>query len=134
MGLKEKRAIAELQAKLPQWTEQIKTASKGIITSVEVNWDTLAVEDQSQNYEAWEQIFIKPIVMTLDSICADKMGQDSLKAKYKKVKIQNVKDCHYGEGSIEFSGDSIVLDHSLSNVDYWEDSAKAWISAIENTL
>ena len=133
MGLAEKRAISNLTAKQPEWHKQIQETC-GFPMQFEVKWDTLAVDDYAHIYDQWELVFMKPFLMTLKSICADQMGKDALKAKFNKVVFQNISGTAYGDTSIHFDDNVIVLDHSFANVDYYDERAKAWTEALEKVL
>ncbi len=134
MGLAEKRAINDLTTtKFPQWQKQVQEAA-GFPLTLEVKWDTLAVDGYAHIYNEWETVFITPLVATLRSICGDQMGKDALKAKFNKVVIQNVKDTANPASSIDFDGSTLVLDHSFANVDYHFERSKAWTEALEKVL
>ena len=133
MGLAEKRAISTLQSKQPVWQKQIDEVC-GFHMELEVKWDTLAVADYAHIYDQWETVFMTPFLDTLKSICADQMGKDAFKAKFNKVVFQNISGAYYGDNSIHFDDNVIVLDHSFSNVDYHNERSAAWIKKIESVL
>ncbi len=134
MGLVEKRAIQEIIQKEPVWKQRLSNAASGIPLELEVKWETLATEGDSQLYGEWEKIFISPLESVLKSICTDQIGKDAFEKKINKIRIQNIAQVASGELGITFEGKMIVLDHMLANVDDHDDRVRYWIKALEGIL
>lgn len=119
MGLAERRAAKEFETKrFPQFKKDIDEAA-GFEVPVTVQWDTLAVEEQSNLYdECWPKVYFEPLIAALKSITSDDMGKEALKAGLKKIEIQNRSGTTSGERIASFEGGTLLLDHKPhTNVD-----------------
>ena len=131
MGLAERRASKAFQDEnYPALKQEIDTAAhKNVL--VEVDWDSLAVEDYSANYqEWWPKVFFMPLIEAFKSIAFDDMGREALASGLKKVVIRNS-----GSSEATFQDGVLTLDYSsISNVDYWEDRKNTWLKLLEKGL
>jgi hypothetical protein len=89
-GLAERRAMAHFQEqKFPDLKRRLDEAA-GFELPVEVDWDSLMLEDMGEQYLDdfyIADIFFHPLVAALKSITKDEMGRKALKAGLKKVVI-----------------------------------------------
>lgn len=135
MGLKERRAIQDFQTNdYPKLQESIVKAA-GFEIPIEVQWDKLAKEDQSQFYkEGFTKIFFEPLRATLESICRDDMGRDALRGSLKKIVITNYND--YGSASAcAFEGGTLTLDqHPTANIDDVASRTQHLVEMLEKAL
>lgn len=90
MALVERRAVQEFQERLyPALLKKVHAAA-GFPVPVEVKWDTLAVEKESDKYNThWPDMYFEPLVAGLGRINKDDMGRAALKEGIKKIVIQN---------------------------------------------
>ncbi|MBK8014294.1 MAG: hypothetical protein IPK13_23465 [Deltaproteobacteria bacterium] len=136
MGLKERRAIAELQnTKYPELEKAIQEAAKMPI-EIQVDWESLAIEGSSHLYaECIPEIYFKPLVEALKSITADDMGAEALKGSLKKIVIQNKSEISSATKVATYSGGVLTLDHKpTTNVGQVQDREKAIRTILENAL
>ena len=93
MGLVERRAAADFQERhLPALMKKVHQAA-GFPLTVEVKWDTLSIDGQSDQYaKCWPDTYFEPLITGLARIAKDDMGRAVLKAGVKKVVIQNEAD------------------------------------------
>lgn len=135
MGLAERRASKEFQDKhFPDLRNEIHKVA-GFPVPIEVSWDQLAVEGQTDYYkEAWTEIFFKPVIEALRQIARDDMGKDALKAGLKKVEFRNSIGAYSPSSAITFVNGVIMIDHELSNVGDTKDRTKHLIEIVEKGL
>ncbi|MBN9413813.1 hypothetical protein ABS71_16025 [bacterium SCN 62-11] len=131
MGLAERRASKAFQDdSYPGLKQELDAAAhKNVL--VEVDWDSLAVEDYSANYqEWWPKVYFMPLIEAFKSIAFDDMGREALASGLKKVVIRNS-----GSSEASFQDGVLTLDYSsVSNVDYWEDRKNTWLKLLEKGL
>ena len=90
MGMVERRAVAEFQERYyPALLKKVHAAA-GYPVPVEVKWDTLALDKESDKYNThWPDMYFEPLVAGLGRINKDDMGRAAIKAGIKKIVIQN---------------------------------------------
>lgn len=119
MGLAERRAAKEFETnKFPDLKKAVDAAA-GFDLPIEVDWESLAVNDYAHLYEdAWTKIYFTPLCDAFKNITVDQMGKDALKGALKKVIIKN-RGGHYSAPSCyEFANGILTVDHeAASNVD-----------------
>jgi hypothetical protein len=90
LGLAERRALKEYQdTQFPEIKKGIETAA-GFAVMLDIKWEQIAKVGQSSSYkddEYWGTTIFKPLTKALSSVASDKMGQEALKAKLKKIVI-----------------------------------------------
>jgi hypothetical protein len=135
MGLAERRASKEFQDKhFPELKSEIH-ALAGFPVPIEVHWEQLAVEGQSDYYkEAWSEIFFKPIIEALREIGRDDMGKEALKIGLKKIELRNREDNSSPSSAISFQSGELVIDHKLSNIDATRDRTKHLVDIMQKDL
>lgn len=135
MGLAERRATKEFQDKhFPELKNEIQKLA-GHPVPIEVLWDQLAVEGQTELYkEAWTEIFFKPIIDGLRQIGRDDMGREALKSGLKQIELRNSAGAYSPTSAISFQGGQLVIDHELSNVGDTKDRTKYLIEIVEKGL
>lgn len=135
MGLAERRASKEFQDKqFPDLRNEIHKLA-GFPVPIEVSWDQLAVEGQTDYYkEAWTEIFFKPVIEGLRQIGRDDMGKEALKAGLKKIEFRNSAGAYSPTSAITFQNGHLVIDHELSNVGDTKDRTKYLIEIVEKGL
>lgn len=135
MGLAERRATKEFQDKqFPTLQTEIQKVA-GFAVPIEVTWDQLAVEGQTENYrEAWTEIFFKPVIEALRQIGRDDMGREAIKTGLKKIEFRNSKGAYSPHSAITFQNGVLMIDHELSNVGDTMDRTKHIIEIVEKGL
>jgi len=135
MGLAERRATKDFQDKhFPTLQTEIHKAA-GFAVPIEVTWDQLAVEGQTENYrEAWSEIFFKPVIEALRQIGRDDMGREAVKTGLKKIEFRNSKGAYSPHSAITFQNGILMIDHELSNVGDTNDRTKYIIEIVEKGL
>ena len=135
MGLAERRASKEFQDKhFPELRNEIHKLA-GFPVPLEVSWDQLAVEGQTDYYkEAWTEIFFKPVIEALRQIGRDEMGREALKGGLKKVEFRNSSGAYSPSSAITFQNGQLVIDHELSNVGDTKDRTKYIVEIVEKGL
>ena len=135
MGLAERRATKEFQDKhFPELKNEIQKLA-GHPVPIEVAWDQLAVEGQTDYYkEAWTEIFFKPVIEALRQIGRDDMGKDAIKSGLKKVEFRNASGYYSPHSAITFQNGTIMIDHELSNVGDTKDRTKHLVEIVEKGL
>ena len=90
MALVERRAVQEFQERFyPALLKKIHAAA-GYPVPVEVKWDTLALDKESDKYNThWPDMYFEPLVAGLGRINKDEMGRAAIKEGIKKIVIQN---------------------------------------------
>lgn len=131
MGLAERRASKAFQdERYPAIKQEIDAAAhKNVL--IEVDWDSLAVEDYAHGYdEYFPKVYFLPLTEAFKSIAFDDMGREALASGLKKVIIRNS-----GSSEATFQDGVLTLDYSsISNVDYWEDRKNTWLKLLEKGL
>jgi hypothetical protein len=96
--LAQRRVVQDFETnQFPALKNQIEEAA-GFPVPIEVNWDSLAVPGDEHNYiESWPQIYFEPLIGALKHLTRDDMGREAIKTGLKKIVIQNVKGCDYGD-------------------------------------
>jgi hypothetical protein len=135
MGLAERRASKEFQDKsFPELKNEIQKLA-GFAVPIEVNWDQIAVEGQTELYkEAWTEIFFKPVIEALRAIGRDEMGKEALKGGLKKIELRNASGYYSPGSAITFADGVLMIDHELSNVGDTKDRTKHIVEIVEKGL
>jgi hypothetical protein len=135
MGLAERRASKEFQDKhFPELRNEIQKVA-GFPVPLEVLWDQLAVEGQTELYkESWTEIFFKPVIDGLRQIGRDDMGKEAIKAGLKKIEFRNSAGAYSPSSAITFQHGQLTIDHELSNVGDTKDRTKYLIEIVEKGL
>lgn len=135
MGLAERRATKEYQDKhFPELKKEIEKLA-GFAVPIEVDWDQLAVEGQTELYkEAWTEIFFKPVIEALRQIGRDDMGKEALKSGFKKIEIRNASGYYSPGSAITFTNGVLMIDHELSNVGDTKDRTEHIVKIVEKGL
>jgi hypothetical protein len=134
-GLKEKRAVKNFQEQtFPKLTQQINTVAN-VDVPVEVDWDSIAVDDYADMYEeGFTKVYFTPLLDALKEICADDMGKDALKNALKKVVIKNSSNS-YSPSNFSFADGVLVIDHSpTTNIDDTKERTKKIVKLLEDAL
>jgi hypothetical protein len=119
MGLLEKRALKAFQdGAYKNLTNEINKIA-GFNVKFEVNWDTLALDEQSHLYEeSFPKVYFQPIINAFKEITSDQMGKDALKETLKKIAIKNEGGIYYGSGAYSFDKGVLTIDHQpTTNID-----------------
>jgi hypothetical protein len=119
MGLLEKRALKAFQdGAYKKLTGEINKIA-GFNVDFDVNWETLALEDQSHLYEeSFPKVYFEPIIKAFTEIASDEMGKDALKETLKKIIIKNEGGVYYGSGAYSFDNGVLTIDHQpTTNID-----------------
>lgn len=130
MGLAERRATKTFQDNQYPGIKQDLDAAAGKNVLLEIDWDSLAVDDYADSYaEDWYKIYFLPLIEAFKSIAFDDMGREALSSGLKKVIIRN-------SGSMEsiFQDGVLTLDYPFTNADYWEDRKQTWQKLLEKGL
>ena len=131
MGLAERRALKAFQdERYPALKLELDAAAhKNVL--LEIDWDSLCVEDYSENYaDWWHKVYFLPLIETFKCIAFDDMGREALASGLKKVVIRNS-----GSSEASFQDGVLTLDYSsVSNIDYWEDRKNTWQKLLEKGL
>ena len=135
MGLAERRASKEFQDKhFPELRNEIQKLV-GFPVPIEVIWDQIAVEGQTEYYkESWTEIFFKPVIDGLRQIARDEMGKEALKGGLKRIEFRNSAGVYSPGSAITFQDGQLVIDHELSNVGDTKDRTKYLIEIVEKGL
>lgn len=131
MGLAERRAVKAFQDnKFPKIKEELVKAA-GFEVPLEVEWESLAVEDYADSYEDFfVKVYFKPLTEALKAITFDDMGRDAVREGLKKIVIR-----HSGKREATFTSGVLTLDYAPNiNVDYWEDRRNEWQKLLEKGL
>lgn len=131
MGLAERRALKAFQdERYPALKLELDAAAQKNVL-LEIDWDSLAVEDYSENYsDWWHKVYFLPLTETFKAIAFDDMGREALATGLKKVILRNS-----GQSEASFQDGVLTLDYSsVSNIDYWEDRKNTWQKLLEKGL
>ncbi|MDV2077972.1 MULTISPECIES: hypothetical protein [Marinobacter] len=138
MGLKERRKAKEFQEdRLPALQAKLNKVAKFEVP-LEINWDTLSVDDQGDNYDIyWPMVYFEPLINGFKKICDDDMGQEALQEVLQKVVMQNFSDNWSANHWARFDRKTgvLTLNHSpVLNVPRVEEREVELINAIESEL
>jgi hypothetical protein len=136
VNLAERRIVHDFETNLfPGLKERVEKAA-GFPIPLEVSWETLAVAGESRLYaECWSAIYFEPLIGALGYIGRDEMGHRALQSGLKKVVLQNVKGCVYGDCWATLVDVVLTLDHeSLTNASDVESRTKGLIGVLESSL
>lgn len=131
MGLAERRAIKQFsEGKYIQLKQEIDIAA-GFEVTMDVNWESLAIEDCAHLYEeAFTQVYFRPLLEAIKAITIDELGQEALKTGLKQVLIENS-----GSSWPIFEAGVLTLPFdSVANLDYWSDRQQSIQRALEKGL
>jgi hypothetical protein len=112
MGLIERRALAEFQERnYPGLLKKVQDAA-GFSVPVEVKWDTLALDGQSDKYvKYWPDVYFTPLAAGLARVAKDEIGRGALKAGLKKIVIENDSDNKRPDRWADLKDGVLTLDH-----------------------
>jgi len=135
MGLAERRATKEFQDKqFPELRNEIHKLA-GFPVPIEVAWEQLAVEGQTEYYkEYWTEVFFKPVIEGLRQIGRDEMGREALKSGLKKIEFRNSSGYYSPGSAISFQGGQLVIDHDYSNLGDTKERTKHLVEMVEKGL
>jgi hypothetical protein len=135
MSLVERRAAADFQERhLPALMKKVHQAA-GFPITVEVKWDTLSIEGQSEQYaKCWPDTYFEPLITGLARIAKDDMGRAALKAGVKKIVIQNEADNKRPDRWATLKDGVLTLDYLPFNVHDRPLRADALATLLENKL
>ena len=141
IGLAERRAItAYRQDKWPPIEAAIRKAA-GFDVPIDVEWDQLTIPGGASYYadeEYYGKTIFQPLVTALNSITADKIGRDALKATLQRIHVRyDEKTAPASNYSNGLSLEDGVLDinwRPFSNTAQVEDRTKALTQIMEKNL
>lgn len=137
MGLQEKRAQKDfVENTYPEIEQKILAAAKTDL-KIEVDWDSLTVDDYAARYSYfWPKVYFEPLIKAFESITSDDMGKEALASKLKKIVIKNEGGYSSVVSWCTFEGDTLTLDHRPeSNVDSnYDERIESLIKILENSL
>ncbi|MGD1840955.1 MAG: hypothetical protein ACFB0B_08680 [Thermonemataceae bacterium] len=119
MGLKEKRAIKEVEDnQYPAFKQKVADII-GFEVALEINWESLAREGSDHIYkEGFEKVFVTPTLEAFESICQDDMGKEAIKEALKKIVIKDENDHFSYTQWVDFKEGILTLDHKIdTNLD-----------------
>ena len=140
-GLAERRAIAAYrQDKWPLIEAAIRKAA-GFDVPVDLEWDQLTIPGDAAHYaddEYYGKTIFQPLVAALNSITADQMGRDALKAKLQRIHVRfdekSAPASNYPNG-LGFAGGVLDINwRPYSNTADVEDRTKALTQILEKNL
>ena len=141
VGLAERRAIAAYkQDKWPPIEAAIRKAA-GFEVPVDVEWDQLTIPGDAGHYaddEYYGKTIFQPLVVALNSITADQMGRDALKAKLQRIHVRfddkTAPASNYPNG-LTFTGGVLDINwRPYSNTADVADRTKALTQLLEKNL
>lgn len=134
-GLGERRVMKQFaEVHLPEFVKQLQEIV-GFALAVDVNWESLHHQGSDSSYwiENMKKVYFEPTVAAFKAVCADDMGREAVKAKIKKLLIQNSDGRYNNFCSID--SNTLVFDHGPdTNVDYGNDRTKELTSFLESSL
>ena len=141
VGLAERRAIAAYrQDKWPPIEAAIRKAA-GFDVPIDVEWDQLTIPGDAAHYaddEYYGKTIFQPLVAALNSITADQMGRDALKAKLQRIHVRfdekTAPASNYPNGLSFANGVLDINWRPYSNTADVEDRTKALTQILEKNL
>ena len=136
MGLSERRAVKAFQdGSYVTLTNEINTLA-GYPIIFEVNWDTLALEEQTHLYEeGFTKVYFAPLINAIKEITVDDMGKEALKETLKKVVIKNEGGYYSAPSAYSFNDGVLTIDHEpFSNIDYITDRSEGLAKLLMKNL
>jgi hypothetical protein len=136
MGLVERRALQSFQERLyPALLKKVHQAA-GFNVAVEVKWDTLALDGESDRYDkCWPDVYFEPLISALARIAHDDLGRAALKAAVSKVVIQNDSGNKRHDNWASLKDGVLTLDHQPHvNVDDRQRRAQKLGDLLESKL
>lgn len=136
MGLAERRAAKEFrETHYPALEAEIRAAA-GFDLALEIDWDSLAVEEYGHMYaECWPKVYFQPLIESLKSITRDDLGREALADGLTRVVIRNQGDNSSPHSAITFEGKVLTIDHKpVTNVDDVKDRADHMTKLLEKAL
>lgn len=136
MGLSERRAVKTFQdGSYVTLTNEINTLA-GYPIEFEVNWDTLALDEQTHLYEeGFTKVYFVPLINAIKEITNDDMGKEALKEAFKKVVIKNEGGYYSASSAYSFDGGVLTIDHEpFSNIDYFTERSEALTKLLMKNL
>jgi hypothetical protein len=136
MGLEERRAIKTFQESVfPGFVKEIRVFAS---CPVEVDWDSLAKNDEGVGVELWseyfEKVYFRPLITALKDLARDNLGKEALSAGLKKIEICNKSD-NCGSSAISFENGVLKIDHkSFTNVDDVSERSEIIVSCLSRGL
>ena len=118
MGLAERRALEMFKTeKYPPLAREIHDLV-GFEVPIEVDWTSLAVENQSHLYEScWPVVYFETTLASFREVCRDELGREAVKEGLKKIVFKNSGQ-HSGVAGITFVDGVLIIDHKpTTNVD-----------------
>ncbi|MGI5309611.1 hypothetical protein [Rheinheimera sp. WS51] len=136
MGLAERKASREFQQNRMESLQQQINKEAGFDVEIEVNWDTLEVDNYGHLYdEAWPKVYFQPLMKAFRAICTDDFSREILQENLKKVVIQNYSDNYAADRFAEFKKGVLTLNHSpITNIHHLEDRAANIQQVVEKEL
>jgi hypothetical protein len=134
--LAQRRVVQEFETnRFPALKSQLEEAA-GLPIPLEVNWDSLAVANEENNYaESWPKVYFEPLIAALKHVGNDDMGREAIKSGIKKIVVQNIKGCDYGDCWASFHDGVLTLDHnSVANAFDTEARKKGLVAVLEQSL
>ncbi|MCB9061134.1 MAG: hypothetical protein H6622_06405 [Halobacteriovoraceae bacterium] len=136
MGLKEKRAIKEVEDSLfPGIKDQI-CSILGYEPEINVHWEQLAEDGKDHLYAtSIPKVYFEPLTGALQEICADDMGKEAIAGLLKKIVIKNEGEIWSASQWVSLEGDTLILNHqTCTNVDNIADRKKSLLTLLEKSL
>ncbi len=141
VGLAERRAIAAYrQDKWPPIEAAIRKAA-GFEVPIDVEWDQLTIPGDASHYaddEYYGKTIFQPLVAALNSITADQMGRDALKAKLQRIHVRfdekTAPASNYPNGLSFANGVLDINWRPYSNTADVEDRTKALTQVMDKNL
>lgn len=135
MGLAERRMIAKMKEQFENKTERLISKEAGTELKFEVDWDSIVKEDNLHYIEeAFDKIFVQPLVEAFKSICSDGMGKKAVKEGLKKVVIRDHDKTGAGDLASSMEDQTLTIDHKITNLDDLQLRIKGFTSTLEKNL
>jgi hypothetical protein len=133
--LAQRRVVQDFETKQFPAIKSAIAEAAGQPIQLEVNWESLAVPGDEHNYaESWPKIYFEPLIAAFKDVGHDDMGRDALKAGIKKIVVQNVKGCDYGDCWASLQDGVLTLDHSFTNAFDAEGRRIGLVKVLEQSL
>jgi hypothetical protein len=118
MGIAERRGTAEFRTNEYPALEKEITKLVGRDVVIEVDWETIAFEEQGTRYaELWKKLYFTPLIDAFEQIARDPLGRDALRKGVTKITITNRSGAYSPTSAIKVDKGEITIDHSCSNVE-----------------